>query len=79
MRSETPAPVEQPDIDADHELIRGLAQEPVPHILLAVGVLEKEIAQIDDVDELRRRLRHHAKALRHVGLELMEATKTDDV
>jgi len=59
-----------PNIDADRELVRGLAQQPVSNIFLAIGALESEIAATDDPDELRRKLRHHAKALQRVGLEL---------
>jgi hypothetical protein len=73
MSSENHSPVEwegPPDIDADRELIRGLAQQPVSNIFLAIGALESEIATTADPNELRRKLRHHAKALKHVGLEL---------
>jgi hypothetical protein len=79
MSNEKSNPVEwegQPQIDADRELVRGLAQEPVSNIFLAIGALEGEIAATDDPDELRRKLQHHAKALLHVGIELSaEASK----
>jgi hypothetical protein len=81
MNSENPSPVEwegPPDIDADRELVRGLAQQPVSNIFLAIGAIESEIAATDDPDELRRKLRHHAKSLKRVGLELRaEAPEPD--
>jgi hypothetical protein len=74
----SPSAWEGERIDADRELVRGLADQPVSHIFLAIGALENEIAATDDPDELRRKLQHHAKALQRVGIELIRETPEPD-